>query len=361
MNLQALLSDALAGRRLTAREAELLFSVTGPDVYDLFRAADEMCRRKNGNRVTFVRNQNIHITNICKNLCGFCGFGRAKNSPGAYLSGEKEIKEQIQAAKDRKVTEICFLSGVHPDFTLETYLQFMRWVHEIYPSVHIHAFSPDEVDFVAGKAGLPTPVVIEKLMKGGLGTLQGTAAEILVDEVRKTICPAKVKTGVWKQIIREAHSLGLKSTATIMYGSAESYRDRAEHLDLIRSIQDETGGFTEMVLLSYVHHKTSLYEKGMVRSGPTGRDDLVTTAVSRLFLDNFDHIQISWPKLGIKMTQMALLAGADDLAGTMYLDDVTGEAGGDAEDYLDHEDMKYLCSDIGRELAERTTLYSIIS
>lgn len=361
MHLQTLLSDTLAGHRLTTDEATFLFSVTGPEVFDLFRAADELCRQKNGNRVTFVRNQNIHITNICKNLCGFCGFGRTKNSPGAYLFGESEVKEQVRAAKERKVSEICFLSGVHPDFTLETYLQFMRWVHEVYPSVHIHAFSPDEVDFVARKENLPTSDVIDRLMKGGLGTLQGTAAEILVDDVRKTICPAKVKTDVWERITREAHGRGLRSTATIMYGSTETPRDRAEHLDRIRKIQDETGGFTEMVLLTYIHQKTPLFEKGLVQSGPTGRDDLVTTAVCRLFLDNFDHIQVSWPKLGVKMTQMALLAGADDLAGTMYLDDVTGEAGGGMGEYLDPKEMEHICADLGRVLAERTTLYSIVS
>jgi len=360
MNLKTLLSDTLSGHRLTPDEAAFLFSVTGPEVYDLFRAADEACRRKNGNRVTFVRNQNIHITNICKNLCGFCGFGRTKKAPGAYLFGEEEIKEQIIRAKERGVTEICFLSGVHPDFTLETYLQFMKWVHEIYPSVHIHAFSPEEVDFVARKSALPTIEVIKRLVAGGLGTLQGTAAEILVDEVRKTICPAKVKTDEWDRIAREAHNQGLRSTATIMYGSVETVRDRAEHLDRIRTIQDDTCGFTEMVLLSYIHQRTPLFEKGLVQSGPTGRDDLVTTAVSRLFLDNFDHIQISWPKLGVKMTQMTLLAGADDLAGTMYLDDVTGEAGGGTGEYLDPSEMEYICKDIGRVLSERTTLYSII-
>lgn len=361
MNLKTLLSDTLAGHRLTVDEAAFLFSVTGPDVYDLFRAADEVCRRKNGNRVTFVRNQNIHITNICKNLCGFCGFGRTKTSPGAYLFGEEEVKEQVRAALERKVTEICFLSGVHPDFTLETYLQFMQWVHEVYPSVHIHAFSPDEVDYVARKGKMSTTEVIQRLMDGGLGTLQGTAAEILVDDVRKTICPAKVKTDVWERIAREAHGLGLRSTATIMYGSVETARDRAEHLERIRRIQDDTGGFTEMVLLSYIHQKTPLFEKGLVQAGPTGRDDLVTTAVCRLFLDNFDHIQVSWPKLGVKMTQMALLAGVDDLAGTMYLDDVTGEAGGGTGEYLDPAEMQYICSDLGKELAERTTLYSLVS
>ena len=359
MNLQGILDNACAGERLTMDEAEFLFSVTGTEVYDLFKAAEEICRRKNGTRVTFVRNQNIHITNICKNLCGFCGFGRGKNSPGAYLFGEEQIKQQVVEAKGRGVTEICFLSGVHPDFTLETYLQFMRWVHELFPTVHIHAFSPDEVDFVARKSGLPTTEVLQRLREGGLGTLQGTAAEILVDEVRKTICPAKVKTEVWERIAREAHAIGLRSTATIMYGSTETYQERAEHLDRIRRIQDDTGGFIEMVLLSFIHQKTPLFEKGLVQSGPTGRDDLVTTAVCRLFLDNFDHIQVSWPKLGVKMTQMALLAGADDLAGTMYLDDVTGEAGGGTGEYLDPAEMEYLCKDLGRTLAERTTLYSI--
>lgn len=359
MKLENLLSDTLAGHRLTTEEAAFLFSTSGTDVYDLFKAADELCRRKNGTRVTFVRNQNIHITNICKNLCGFCGFGRPKNSPGAYLFSEEDIKKQIRLAKNRGVTEICFLSGVHPDFTLDTYLQFMRWVHEIHPSVHIHAFSPDEVDFVARKADLPTTEVLKCLIEGGLGTLQGTAAEILVDDVRKTICPGKVKTDVWERIAREAHSLGLRSTATIMYGSTESYLERAEHLNRIRSIQDDTSGFTEMVLLSFIHHKTPLYEKGLVKAGPTGRDDLVTTAVCRLFLDNFDHIQVSWPKLGTKMTQMALLAGSDDLAGTMYLDDVTGEAGGGTEEYLDPAQMEYICRDLGRTLVERTTLYTI--
>lgn len=359
MTLRTLLADTLNGHRLTEEEAAFLFSVTGTDVYDLFIAADKISRRKNGDRITFVRNQNIHITNICKNLCNFCGFGKAKKSLDAYQLGEEEIKKQIRDAKERGVTEICFLSGVHPDFTLETYIQFMTWVHEIHPQVHIHAFSPDEVDYVARKADIPTTKALKILMEAGLGTLQGTAAEILVDDVRKTICPAKVKSDVWERIAREAHGLGLRSTATIMYGTTESYQDRANHLNRIRSIQDDTGGFTEMVLLSFIHYKTPLFERGLVKTGPTGRDDLVTTAVCRLFLDNFDHIQVSWPKLGIKLTQMTLLAGADDLAGTMYLDDVTGEAGGGGtEEYLDPSEMEHICSDIGRTLVERTTLYT---
>lgn len=357
--IQTLLDDTVNGHRLTVDEGAELLQVTGPEVYDLFRAADEVRRRKTGDIVTYVRNQNIHITNICKNLCGFCGFGTKKESEGAYLYGEEELKQQVRMAKERNVTEICFLSGVHPDFTLDSYLQFMRWAHEVYPGVHIHAFSPDEVDWVSRKTDRPTEEILRELVDGGLGTLQGTAAEILVDEVRKTICPAKVKTDEWERIIRQAHGIGLLSTATIMYGSLETPHDRALHFDRIRFIQDDTHGFTEMVLLTYIHAKTRLYEKGLVSGGPTGRDDLVTTAVARLFLDNFDHIQVSWPKLGIKMSQVALMAGADDLSGTMFVDAVTDESGGESE-FFDPDEMEYIARDIGRVLRERDTLYNIL-
>lgn len=361
MDLKTLLSDTLAGHRLTPEEGAFLLSTTGRDVYHLFAAADEMRDRKVGRTVSFVRNQNVHITNICKNLCGFCGFGRNKNAPDAYRFGKEEVQKQVREAKSRGVSEICFLSGVHPDFTLDDYLSFMEWAHEVFPEVHIHAYSPDEVDWISRKNRMEPRDVISALIKGGLGSMQGTAAEILVDGVRDVICPVKVRTGRWEEIIRQAHGLGLHSSATIMYGSTESARDRAEHLDLIRRIQDDTHGFTEMVLLTYIHQRTPLHEKGIVSFGPTGRDDLVTTAVCRLYLDNIDHIQVSWPKIGIKMSQMGLLAGADDLSGTMYIDDVTGDAGADLSDIFLPEEMQHICEDIGRELRERTTLYQYLS
>ena len=360
MKLQTLLSDTLEGHRLTPEEGAFLFSVTGRDLYQLFAAADEMREKKVGNSVTFVRNQNVHITNICKNLCAFCGFGRRKDAPDAYRFGKDEVQAQVREAKARGVTEICFLSGVHPDFRLQDYLSFMEWAHEIYPGVHIHAFSPDEVDWISRKDHLEPAEVITALMNGGLGSMQGTAAEVLVDEVRDVICPAKVRTGRWEQIIREAHRLGLTSSATIMYGSTETPQERAAHLDLLRRIQDDTKGFSEMVLLSYIHHKTPLYHQGLVKFGPTGRDDLVTTAVCRLYLDNIDHIQVSWPKIGIKMSQLGLLTGADDLSGTMYIDDVTEDAGVGIADIFSPEEMAYICADIGRNLKERSTLYTIL-
>jgi FO synthase subunit 2 len=358
MRLKTLLSDTLEGHRLTPQEAAFLFSVTGRDCLSLFAAADEMRERKVGNTVTFVKNQNVHITNICKNLCGFCGFGRRKQDPDAYLFGRNEIQQQVAEAKLRGVSEICFLSGVHPDFGLENYLSFMAWAHEVYPGVHIHAYSPDEVDWIARKENMEIGEVIERLKAGGLGSMQGTAAEILVDTVRDVICPAKVRTSRWEAVIREAHARGLRSSATIMYGSTETGQERAAHLDCIRRIQDDTKGFTEMVLLSYIHTKTPLHLSGRTEFGPTGRDDLVTTAVCRLYLDNIDHIQVSWPKIGIKMSQIGLIAGADDLSGTMFIDDVTTDAGSDAMAEFTPEEMRHICQDIGRVLQERTTLYS---
>jgi FO synthase subunit 2 len=358
--IRVLLSDVLEGHQLNEQEAEQLLKATGRDVWRITTAADEMRERRVGDTVTYVRNQNLHVTNICKNLCGFCGFGRKATDEGAYCHDKAAIQEQARLAKERGVTEICFLSGVHPGFTLDTYCEMMDWVHEAFPGVHIHAFSPDEVAHAAKRGNLSAPEVLARLKTGGLGTIQGTAAEILVDSVRKVICPRKVSTAEWVRIIKEAHRAGLRSTATIMYGSYESPRDQAERLRLLREVQDETHGFTELVTLPFVHTNTPLWQQGLARAGPTGREDLLMIAVSRLVLDNFNNVQVAWGKVGLKMTQLALLSGANDLAGTMFTDDVTGDAGGAGSDYLDPKDMERIVSDLGRTLRQRTTLYELV-
>ncbi len=358
--LTTLLDDVLGGHRLTADEATLLMKTRGRDVWKITTAADEMRERRVGDTVTYVRNQNLHVTNICKNLCGFCGFGRKATDEGAYCMDKDGIQAQARMAKERGVTEICLLSGVHPGFTLDTYCELMDWIHEIHPGVHIHAFSPDEVAHAAHRGGLSTPEVIARLKAGGLGTIQGTAAEILVDSVRDVICPRKVPTADWVRIIKEAHRAGLRSTATIMYGSYETAEHQIEHLGILRDVQDETHGFTELVTLPFVHTNTPIYQQGLARAGPTGREDLLMLAVSRLFLDNFSNIQVAWGKVGLKMTQLALLSGANDLAGTMFTDDVTGNAGASGSDYLDPKDMERIVADIGRTLKQRTTLYDLV-
>jgi FO synthase subunit 2 len=226
--------------------------------------------------------------------------------------------------------------------------------------VDIHTASPDEIAWAAGRSGVSTVEAIRQLRAAGLGTLQGTAAEILVDGIRAVICPNKCDTATWVRIIKEAHGLGIRSTATIMYGSCESEADRARHLAILRDIQDETGGFTELVPLSFLHEKTALYRAGLARPGATGREDILMVAVARLFLDNFDHIQVSWGKVGTKIAQAALLAGADDLGGTMFCDDVSVDAGGEGADYLDPAEMERIAVDLGRRLRQRTTLYEMV-
>jgi 5-amino-6-(D-ribitylamino)uracil---L-tyrosine 4-hydroxyphenyl transferase len=351
------LSDVLGGHRLTEPEALLLMSAQGRDIFRIAAAADEMRERRVGGVVTYVRNQNLHVTNICKNLCGFCGFGRNAGDEGAYCCDKAAIQAQARLAYERNVTEICLLSGVHPAFTLDTFVDLLHWIHEAAPGVHIHAFSPDEVAHAAEKNGWSSLDVLMRLKVEGLGTIQGTAAEILVDSVRKVICPKKVSTADWVRIIKESHGIGLRSTATIMYGSYETARDQVRHLNILREIQEETHGFTELVTLPYVHTNTPLFQQGIARPGPTGREDILMIAVSRLFLDNIDNIQVAWGKVGLKMTQLALLAGANDLAGTMFTDDVTGNAGASGSDYLAPKDMERIVSDLGRTLRQRTTLY----
>ena len=359
-NVSTLLCDVLGGHRLNVTEAELLLDARGADVLRITTAADEMRERRVGETVTYVRNQNLHVTNICKNLCGFCGFGRKVTDEGAYCHDKAGIQAQAKLAYERNVTEICLLSGVHPGFTLDTFVDLIHWVHEAAPGVHVHAFSPDEVAHAAHRGKITTPEVLARLKKEGLGTIQGTAAEILVDSVRQVICPRKVPTADWVRIIKEAHGIGMRSTATIMYGSYETSRDQIEHLDILRNIQDETRGFTELVTLPFVHTNTPLYQQGIARAGPTGREDLLMIAVSRLFLDNFTNIQVAWGKVGLKMTQLALLSGANDLAGTMFTDDVTGDAGASGSDYLDPKDMDRIVTDLGRKLRQRTTLYEYV-
>lgn len=359
-DISTLLSDVLGGHRLTEVEATRLLEIRDRNVFEIASVADEVRECKAGNIVTYVKNQNLHVTNICKNLCGFCGFGRSADDDGAYCNDKLAIQAKVRLALKRGVTEICPLSGVHPEFTIDTYCDLISWVHEIGPHIHLHAFSPDEVAYAASRSNLSSLEVLERLKAAGLGSLQGTAAEILVDSVRKVICPRKLSTAEWVRIIKEAHALGIFSTATIMYGSCETAKDQSEHLGILRTIQDETNGFTELVPLTYLHTNTSLYKEGIARAGATGREDLLMTAVSRLFLDNFNNIQVPWGKLGLKMSQMSLLAGGNDLAGTMFSDDISVNAGAIDADYLDPVVMERMASDLGRTLQERTTLYKLI-
>jgi FO synthase subunit 2 len=358
--LRTLLRDILGGHRMSDEDAIRLFRTNDRNIWQIAASADEKREKVIGPIVTYVRNQNINVTNYCINSCGFCGFSKKPGEEGGYLSSRDEIRKKAGLAHRRGVTEICTVSGLHPDFDASSYIDIITTLREGAPGVHIHASNPMEVAYAARKSGITTSEVLKLMKAAGLGSLCGTAAEILVDRVRKIICPGKISTDEWVRIIREAHALGIPTTATIMFGHCETLEDRIRHLSILRAVQDETSGFTEFVPLSFVHMNTPLFRKGIARAGATGREDLLMTAVSRLYLDNIDHIQVSWVKTGVKMAQIGLMAGADDLGGTMFEESISKGAGAQNTDYLDPSEMERIAADIGRDLRERDTLYHLV-
>jgi FO synthase subunit 2 len=356
-SLADLLADVEGGHRLTEEEGVALLETRGRDVFAIADAADRVRAARIGDGVTYVRNQNINVTNHCVNRCGFCGFSRSPGDPDAFLLPLDAVTRKAREAREREVTEICTVSGLAPEFRGDTYCEILRACREGAPGVHLHASNPMEVAYGARRSGRSTAEQLALMREAGLGSLCGTAAEILVDEVRARICPGKIRTAEWVRIITEAHGMGIPTTATIMYGSGETAADRARHLAILREIQDETNGFTEFVPLSFVHLLTPLYRSGAAPAGATGREDLLMVAVARLFLDNIDHVQASWVKLGTKMAALSLLAGADDLGGTMFEERISSTAGATGTDYLAPEEMGRICADLGRTLRQRTTLY----
>ncbi len=358
--LSTILSDAAGGNRISEKDAMRLFATQDRDVWKIAAAADEKRENIAGDAVTYVRNQNINVTNICINACGFCGFSKKPGDEGSYFHNEEVIREKAALAKSRNVTEICTVSGLHPAFIAQSYIDVYRWISEAAPGVHLHASNPMEVAYAARKSGIDTKAVLTAMKGAGLASMCGTAAEILVDPVREKICPQKISTAEWARIIREAHHMGIPTTATIMYGHCESNADRIRHLAILREIQDETHGFTEFVPLSFIHMNTPIFREGIARAGATGREDLLMVAVARLFLDKFKNIQVSWVKEGIKMAQLGLLAGANDLGGTMFEESISKGAGASNTDYLDPAEMQRIAEDLRRTLCRRTTLYQLV-
>jgi len=361
MNITTILENVLGGARLTGEDAAFLLKVNNRDIWKVAEAADILRERKKGDVVTYVRNMNIHMTNICKNRCGLCAFGRKASDPEAFCFTDEEFREHTRDALAKNVTEVCYLSGIHPDFTLDNYEKMIRTFHEVIPGVHVHGCSPDEILYAAKRSGITTKEALIRLKDAGLGSVQGTAAEILVDSVRKIICEKKLSTSEWVRIIKEASDIGLKATSTIMYGSVETPEDKARHLSILRDMQDECNVFTELVPLSFLHKNTPLERAGLVTHDATGREDVLLVAVSRLFLDNIENIQVPWSKIGQKMTQLCLMAGGNDVGGTMFVDSLSRTAGaGEEADYFSPEDMGRMCGDIGRTLRQRDTLYHLL-
>ena len=359
LEFREVLDLALAGEELSVDEGERLLRAEGHELRVLVRVADEVRCRRVGDIVTYVKNRNLNFTNICVGSCKFCAFRRSPANPDAYVLTHEQIAAKVREAIEFGATEVCVQGGLHPEFGLENYLDILRTIRKISSNIHIHAFSPAELDHIARQEGLSIEEVIITLRDAGLDSIPGTAAEILVDRVRSTICPKKISTSRWVEIIKTCHRLGLPTTATMLYGHVESPRERAEHLVLIREIQHKTGGITEFVPLAFVPGNTQLQRDGIV-SQPDIIESLRVHATARLMLaGSIDNIQASWVKLGPRGVQLMLMAGANDLGGTLFEENITRAAGGTRQAMLPAQ-LERLILEIGRVPRQRTTTYGSV-
>ncbi len=358
----AILSRAQRGDALAEKEIVRLFRARGEEFSWVCAAADELRSAISGDAVGYVVNRNINYTNICSYRCQFCAFAKGKASEDLrgkpYDLPLEEIQRRVREAWERGATEVCMQGGIHPAYTGATYIELCRVVKGAVPEMHMHAFSPLEVWQGARTLGVSLEEFLSELKRAGLGTLPGTAAEILDDEVRAILCADKVKTDEWIHVMKSAHQAGLRSTSTIMFGHIERLEHWARHLLRLRTLQAETGGFTEFVPLPFVHMEAPLYRKGRARRGPTFRETVLMHAVARLALHPFiTNIQTSWVKLGVEGVKACLRAGANDLGGTLMDETISRAAGASHGQEMTPSRMQELIRSIGRKPRERTTLY----
>ena len=351
------------GAPLDERQVVRLFEARGGEARAVCEAADRLRRERNGDVVSYVVNRNINYTNVCYFKCRFCAFSKGRLS--ANLRGRPydldlaEIARRTREAWDRGATEVCLQGGIHPDYTGETYLSICRAVKDAAPQIHVHAFSPLEVWQGARTLGVDLPEYLERLRAAGLGSLPGTAAEILDDEVRRELCPDKITTAEWLEVMESAHRVGLGSTATIMFGHIDGYRNWARHLMGVRDLAQRSGGFTEFVPLPFVHMESPMFLRGRARRGPTLREAVLMHAVARLALDPWiPNIQTSWVKMGPDGMRLALAAGANDVGGTLMNESITRAAGAGFGQEMPPERLESVIREAGRSPRQRTTRYT---
>ena len=355
------LERALEGRELASSEAETLLGAEGGDFHALLRAADIARVEDVGDDISFVICRNINFTNVCYVGCSFCGFARHKDEEEAFDHPMAVMIDKARDAVARGATEVCIQGGIHPNKNHTHYREILLTLKAEFPKLHIHAFSPEEMDFGHRKSGMELGEYLQWLIDAGLGTMPGTAAEILDDEIRQIISPRKLGRDRWIEIVKAAHGLGLRSSSTLMYGHIETSRHVANHLALLRDIQKETGGFTEFVPLGYIHERNTLFNHMGARPGSSMAEDLRLVAVARLFLRPWiANVQVSWVKMGPKLAQMALMAGANDFGGTLMEESISRESGSQHGENLPAEDMRQLIREIGRTPVERSTTYRIL-
>jgi FO synthase len=352
------IARAQSGTALTADELTALFAETRPEaIEDMRQAADALRRELAGDTVTFVVNRNINVSNVCTVGCAFCGFGQGRRSPDAYEHSEEEFRHRVREAVAFGATEICMQSGIHPDWTLDDYEHWLRVAKDEAPQIHLHAYSPMELHFMAGE--LPLAEVFERLTAAGLGSTPGTAAEVLDDGVRQRISPNKLPVDRWVEIIEAAHAAGVRSTVTVMFGHIEEPWELAEHMRVVRELQERTGGFTEFVPLSFIPFHTMLGRTHGIEEISRG-DNLRHTAAFRLALGRtITNLQASWVKMGLEVSTEALDWGINDLGGTLMEESISRLAGSYHGVKLEPADLIAAAHAAGRPAAERDTLYGI--
>lgn len=363
--LRRILERSLADLAPTRDELEMLFSARGNALDAIAWTADQLRRRRVGDRVTYVVNRNINYTNLCYFKCGFCAFSKGPKSLNLrgdpYLMSIDDVVRNSVEAWEKGATEVCLQGGIHPDFTGQFYVDVLRGIKEALPDMHVHGFTPLEVWQGAETLGMTVHDFLVMLKEAGLGTLPGTAAEILDDDVREHLCPDKIRTAQWAEVMLTAHRLGLRSTATIMFGHIDSPASWANHYEVLREIQRRTGGITEIVPLPFVHMGAPIYLRGLARPGPTWDEILLMHSVARLAFDGLvDNVQASWVKLGLTGGARLLEAGCNDLGGTLMNETISRAAGAAHGQEVTPADFERLISAAGRVPARRTTLYGIL-
>lgn len=362
--VRAALHRALEGRELEVEEAVTLCGSRGPSLHALVAVADHVRRAQVGDRVGYVVNRNVNFTNVCVKACRFCAFSRTRRSEEGYFLPVEEIVRRALEARAFGATEVCIQAGLAPGVDARFYVDLLRAIRAAAPDLHVHAFSPEEVKYAAERTGMPIRRVLEEMKDAGLGSLPGTSAEVLDDRVRARIAPGRITTAEWIEVITTAHALGLPTTSTIMYGHVETDLERMRHLALLRSIQRETGGFTEFVPLSFVHEEAPMTLRRQLpelRPGPTGDDVVRLYSIARLVLGStIRNLQVSWVKDGMRQAQWLLGCGANDFGGTLINESISTSAGASYGQLQTPATLRRAIRDAGRVPFERSTRYGVL-
>ncbi len=361
--VRRILDRALDGAEITPEEGLTLCETQGRELQALGLVADELRQRQAGEIVTYVVNRNINFTNVCIKHCTFCAFSRDHREEEGYFLPIEEVVRRAREAWELGATEVCLQAGLPPKLDGWFYVELVRALKRELPDLHLHAFSPEEVLYGSTRAGVSIREYLEALKAAGHDTLPGTSAEILDDDLRDLISKGRITTRQWIEVITTAHSLGIRTTSTIMYGHVETYGHWVRHMALLRDIQKDTGGFTEFVPLSFIHQEAPMYRKKLipgVRQGATGADVVKMHAVARLMLGpTFRNIQSSWVKEGPKMAQYLLTVGANDLGGTLINESISTSAGASYGQLVPPAELRRMIRDLGRIPAERFTTYKL--